>query len=468
MVNEEAEEFKKKGNDAFKERNWEDAIKNYNKAITLDPENAAYYSNRSAAWSSKGNHESALADADRCLSRDPSFTKAYSRKGKALYDMGKIDDAEAAYKEGLAKDSGNDACSRGLADIASKRREKKSSSSWSPGGARSGGMGASSGLGGLGGGFLQKVMERFKKGGKMQTYMMVMVAYFLFTSFTGRNKGSKSKDSVPEDKFGEEDDSAAAAGGQANRRFKEFDGMWVSYMQTESKSDTLVLLLHRTSLSAEAEYGQAMPRLTELMPSSGFRLVAPDRPCHGFSPCPSGGEPEDPKSWLGRLVRAGGAPDKIAVVAAGREAARQALWLARRQPEVAHILVLAPKAVAPARADIKKVADMRAWLEKQTHADSAQAAADAARWAAGESASHQAGESASPLNVDKLSQDCRVTILYGENDEEDKEFQEALEGQGVEVKTRSMAGEDALHDVLADEVKEALNPDASGVERSEE
>lgn len=35
-----AEEFKKKGNDAFKDKRWDDAIENYNKAISLEPNQA--------------------------------------------------------------------------------------------------------------------------------------------------------------------------------------------------------------------------------------------------------------------------------------------------------------------------------------------------------------------------------------------------------------------------------------------
>jgi pimeloyl-ACP methyl ester carboxylesterase len=309
-------------------------------------------------------------------------------------------------------------------------------------------------------------MERFKKGGKMQTYMVVMVGYFLFTSMT-RGKSPKSKDSAP-DPISEDDDPMPAGSSQVSRRFKEMDSMWLSYLQTESKSDTSLLLLHRTSLSAEAEYGSAIMRLSSVMGSSGFRLVAPDRPCHGFSPCPSGGEPEDATKWLGRLVRSGGAPDKLAIVAAGREAARQALALARRQSEVMHILLIAPKVAAPTRDKISKAADVRSWLGKHDWMNSAQAAADAARWAAGEPSSAEDGRAEKALSVEKLSQDLRVTILYGESDEEDEDLRQALEGQGIEVKTRSTAGDDAVHDILADEIQQALNPDASGVERSED
>ena len=91
----------------------------------------AYYSNRSAAFAHLGKHESALNDANKCLERDPSFIKgalvrdrlllpcssecletvvrlpsflpcsfAYSRKGTALFELGKLDEAEAAYTAG--------------------------------------------------------------------------------------------------------------------------------------------------------------------------------------------------------------------------------------------------------------------------------------------------------------------------------------------------------------------------------
>lgn len=124
----EAEEYKKKGNDFFKDKKYDDAIKQYNKAIQLNPDNASYYSNRAACWSCKQNHESALADAKRCLERDDTFVKGYCRKGKALCDLGQFDEAEAAYKEGLAKEPGNDACQRGLTEVSNARRATRSGS----------------------------------------------------------------------------------------------------------------------------------------------------------------------------------------------------------------------------------------------------------------------------------------------------------------------------------------------------
>jgi tetratricopeptide (TPR) repeat protein len=57
------------------------AIESYDKAIALDPLNSVYFSNRAAAYSSKGDHASAVLDAEKAIEVDPSFVKAYSRLG---------------------------------------------------------------------------------------------------------------------------------------------------------------------------------------------------------------------------------------------------------------------------------------------------------------------------------------------------------------------------------------------------
>jgi tetratricopeptide (TPR) repeat protein len=49
-LNEEAENRKIKGNEFLKDKKYDEAVREYNKAITADPENPTYYSNRAAAW----------------------------------------------------------------------------------------------------------------------------------------------------------------------------------------------------------------------------------------------------------------------------------------------------------------------------------------------------------------------------------------------------------------------------------
>merc|ERR1740117_870174 len=101
-------------------------------------------------------------------------------------------------------------------------------------------------------------------------------------------------------------------------------------------------MLHRTASSADVEFSSAFADLT----AGKARLIAPDRPCHGFSPCPKAGEPQNSK-WLGELIRSEGDPDSVAVLAVGRDAIAQALAFAQKKREVKLVLMMKPKVLAP-------------------------------------------------------------------------------------------------------------------------
>jgi tetratricopeptide (TPR) repeat protein len=81
----QADKFKQSGNTQMSSKQFDDAIESYNKAIALDPTNAVYYSNRAAAYSSKGDHLAAVGDAEQAISVDPQFIKAYHRLGFVSY-----------------------------------------------------------------------------------------------------------------------------------------------------------------------------------------------------------------------------------------------------------------------------------------------------------------------------------------------------------------------------------------------
>ena len=53
--------------------------------------------NRAACASSFGDHKSALADCEAVLAKDPEYVKAALRRAHALRDLGRRDDAEAAF-----------------------------------------------------------------------------------------------------------------------------------------------------------------------------------------------------------------------------------------------------------------------------------------------------------------------------------------------------------------------------------
>lgn len=76
-----AEKFKQSGNTLMSSKQYDQAIEAYTQAIAIDPANAIYYSNRAAAYSSKGDHLSAVGDAEQAITVDPKFVKAYHRLG---------------------------------------------------------------------------------------------------------------------------------------------------------------------------------------------------------------------------------------------------------------------------------------------------------------------------------------------------------------------------------------------------
>jgi tetratricopeptide (TPR) repeat protein len=80
---EKAEELKDCGNDSLKTTDYSTAIEHYTKALQIDPGNAIYRSDRSAAFFSAGKYEDAYSDAHIAVRLDSSCTKAWSRLGHA-------------------------------------------------------------------------------------------------------------------------------------------------------------------------------------------------------------------------------------------------------------------------------------------------------------------------------------------------------------------------------------------------
>ena len=90
----QAEEYKDRGNAAFKDKDHDSAIRYYSMAVDIDPDNHVLYSNRSAAYLSLGDAKSkALADANKCIALRPDWVKGYSRKGAAEHALGRFDAA---------------------------------------------------------------------------------------------------------------------------------------------------------------------------------------------------------------------------------------------------------------------------------------------------------------------------------------------------------------------------------------
>lgn len=87
-----AENFKKEGNDAFKESKFQEAYDHYTKAVEVGvggKKQAVYFSNRAFSSIKLENYGIAVIDAKAAIDIDNQFVKAYYRRGSALFALGK-------------------------------------------------------------------------------------------------------------------------------------------------------------------------------------------------------------------------------------------------------------------------------------------------------------------------------------------------------------------------------------------
>jgi stress-induced-phosphoprotein 1 len=133
-----AASFKDAGNKHLQAKNYDEAIAAYTEAINLDPNDHVFFSNRSAAYLSKGEASNALSDAERCVKLNPTWPKGYSRKGAALHSLRKYDDAIAAYNEGLAIAPTDEGLKGGLQEV--QKAKDAAASAPSGGGGNGGGL----------------------------------------------------------------------------------------------------------------------------------------------------------------------------------------------------------------------------------------------------------------------------------------------------------------------------------------
>lgn len=97
-----AREFKASGNKAMARGNFAKAVRQYGRALDLDPGNAVLYSNRSATHFNLRQYAESLEDAESALLCDEAWWKAYKRKGLALIHLQRYDEAIAALEKTLA------------------------------------------------------------------------------------------------------------------------------------------------------------------------------------------------------------------------------------------------------------------------------------------------------------------------------------------------------------------------------
>jgi len=93
--------LKSKGNDHFKNGQFELALECYSRALDVSPSDHVVLSNRSLALVKLERYESALEDANKCIIAKNSWAKGYARKAVALNALGRHSDAKEVCVKGF-------------------------------------------------------------------------------------------------------------------------------------------------------------------------------------------------------------------------------------------------------------------------------------------------------------------------------------------------------------------------------
>lgn len=122
MINQtEAESFKNKGNEAFKNENYEEAVSLYSKAINLAEKDtrelATYLKNRAAAYLKMKEFNKVINDCDEALQIVPEDPKALFRRSQALESLERFEEAYRDAKTIFTVDPSNKAVQPVLARL---------------------------------------------------------------------------------------------------------------------------------------------------------------------------------------------------------------------------------------------------------------------------------------------------------------------------------------------------------------
>lgn len=120
-----AADHKELGNKAFAAQDFDEAIKEYSSAISLDPKNHVFFSNRSASYASKKQYTEAIADAKQCIKLEPSFIKGYYRLASAQIEMNDLDGVTTTCKQGMNVDPDNKQLDKLLRQAKSRKAGEK-------------------------------------------------------------------------------------------------------------------------------------------------------------------------------------------------------------------------------------------------------------------------------------------------------------------------------------------------------
>lgn len=283
---------------------------------------------------------------------------------------------------------------------------------------------------------------------RLQMYVVILGAFYAYKAWKGKDPLSSEGGSSAGGNSAGRGSGLDCKGRPSHlqRHFTRVEGSWMSSLEAGDCSNMALLMVHQTSLSAETEFAAMIPHLLEAAPAGGLQVLSVDRPCHGYSPCPERGEPEDASSLLGRFLAGRPASQQIAYLASGRDAARHALATVQRRRAPARMLLVRPHLASRDSKGTMSVA----------------AAIDSARWTVltGEPLASKVRKLES-LDVGKMPRGSTVTLMYLEGDEEDDALKAALEEEDVAVEVRYA---DTLEDDILPAVTDMLAGDGAATE----
>jgi len=99
---ETAEYYYNWGLSCYEKGEFDEAIRQYDKAIEIDPSRPEFYNNRGLANKKKGNLGRATADFNQAITVNPGYTDAYYNRGLVYINQGNFDEAVSDYSKVIA------------------------------------------------------------------------------------------------------------------------------------------------------------------------------------------------------------------------------------------------------------------------------------------------------------------------------------------------------------------------------
>ena len=120
----QSENERLKGNEYMKNKEFQEAIQCYGKALDLCPTDAATFSNRAMAHLKVKEYARALEDAEAAIKLKDDYVKAYHRRGKAYMAMNKVEMAIRDFQYILEKEPHNKEAMQEIKNARKKLDEK--------------------------------------------------------------------------------------------------------------------------------------------------------------------------------------------------------------------------------------------------------------------------------------------------------------------------------------------------------